>query len=60
MSSPAKPSAKDLRQRAERHRLLAKQIYDGRAAQALKVAAAQEAAEAAELEKNSQVESRDV
>jgi hypothetical protein len=60
MSSPAKPSARDLRQRAERHRLLAKQISDGRAAQALKVAAAQEAAEAAELEKNSQVESRDV
>ena len=45
-------TARELRQRAERHRLLAKQIGDDRAAQALRCAAAKEAAEAAAIERS--------
>jgi hypothetical protein len=47
----AKSSARELRQRAERHRLLARRITDERAAQALWCAALREAALADEMER---------
>jgi len=46
-----KPNARELRQRAEKHRLLARQIADERAAQALRYVASREAAQANEMER---------
>ena len=45
------PSARELRQRAERHRWMATMVSDERTSEALRVMAAQESAAAAEIER---------
>jgi len=51
LSNSDQQSAREWRQRAERHRLMARMVSDERACQALRVVAAQEAARAAEIER---------
>ena len=53
-----KSSAQKLRQHAEKHRWLAQQVSDKRAALALRCIAAKEAAQASDLEKESHMDTR--
>jgi hypothetical protein len=50
-SNSDQQSARELRQRAERHRLMARMVSDKRACQALRAVAAQEAARATKIER---------